>query len=413
MCYHKSVKIPRVSTILGLALLAVAMPSVDAQTAVVSSIPSQDYRLDAEDIVQIEVARHLDVSKTIKIPSDGSIRLPRLATPVNARGLSLNQLVRTLEGKLQSEGKLRLRPGQVQVTLVERRPRRVYLRGSAIGGTQLDLANDWRISELLASAGRVPQPERVTATLSNPRRSGPLTIDLAAVYRDPSGPANLKLMEGDTLTVDLPRPKRLFITGIGLPLGEHELDERFGLRQSMVKLGATIRDNPGDLKHAVLKRRTRPGDPTAPETRIPVDLLALLTNESVPDVSVEDMDTLDVQPANSFVYLYLGDQQARKFPLPQDRKTRLFDVIAQAGGIPGPSKIGSVTLLRGLASGKPDKSSVDLAKFLKTGDIKSNPEILPEDVVVIAANRRTDLFQTVWQGVGLAQALQFFRGLKF
>ena len=371
-----------------------------------------DYTLDSDDIVQVEVARHSDVTKSIRIPADGYLRLPRLLRPILARGKSCDELVALVTERLQTEGKLRLKSGQVQVTLLERRPRRVYMRGSGIGGGQLDLINGWRISELLASAGRVPQPERVTATLTNPRRPAALPIDLAAIYRDPASPANVALLEGDTLTVDLPKPKRVFITGLGLPLGEHEIDERFGLRQTLIKLGASVRDNPGDLKHAILKRRQKPGDPNSAETRIPVDLVALLADEAAKDLAIEDMDTLDVPALNSFVYLYLADQQARKFPLPQDRKTHLFDIIAQAGGIPGASKLSSVKLWRGIQGGKPEPQTIDLAKFFQKGDAKSNPEMQPEDVVVISPNRRLDPFQTLWQGVGLVQALQFFRGLK-
>ena len=363
-------------------------------------------------MILIEVVRHADVSRSLKIPTDGLIRLSRLARPVVARGKTCDELVSVLSERLQAEGKLRLRAGQVQVSLLERRTRRVYLRGTGIGGGQLDLVNGWRISELLASSGRVPQPERVVATLTNPRRPAPLPVDLATIYRDPADPANLLLKEGDTLTVDLPKPKRVFVTGLGVPLGEHEIDERFGLRQTLIKLGVTMRDNPGDLKHAVLKRRKTPGDPNSPVTNVPVDILALLTSESTPDVTIEDMDTLDVPAANNFVYLYLADQQARKYALPQDRKTRLFDLITQTGGIPGPSKTNSITLWRGISSDKPVPQTIDLSKFLKNGDIKSNPEIFPEDVVVIAPNRRTDPFQILWQGVGLTQALQFFRGLK-
>ena len=55
---------------------------------------------------------------------------------------------------------------------------------------------------------------------------------------------------------------------------------------------------------------------------------------------------------------------------------------------------------------------MDLGRFFKEGDPKFNPEVLPEDVLVIASNRRTDPFQALWQVVGSVQALQFFRGLK-
>jgi protein involved in polysaccharide export with SLBB domain len=371
-----------------------------------------DYILDTDDVISIDVQRHPDVTKILKVPADGKLRLPRLKNPVTVRGLTCAGLVTKLTDVLQTEGKLRLRPGQVQVSLQERRPRRVYLRGNAVGGTQLDLINNWRVSELLAAAGRTFQPERVTVILTNPRRPQPLPINLSAIEKTPDGPENLTLQEGDTLTINLPRPKRLFVTGIGVALGEHELDERFGLRRALIKLGVIVRDNPGDLKRVVIKRKKVPGDPNAEEVRIPVDVLQLLTDDSVPEVPLMDLDTLDVPASNRFVYAYLADQQARKILLPEDRKTHLFDLVTMIGGIPGPAKTSSISLWRGLADGKPQRIGVDLQRFLQKGDRKGNPEIQPEDVVVISPNRRIDPFQTLWQGVGLAQALQFFRGLR-
>lgn len=371
-----------------------------------------DYVLDTDDVISIEVQRHADVSKQVKIPADGKLRLPRLKNPVPVRGITCADLVTKLTDVLQSEGKLKLRPDQVQVSLVERRPRRVYLRGNAIGGAQLDLINGWRISELLATAGKTFQPDRVTVILANPRRPQPLSIDLSAIEKNQDGPENLVLQEGDTLTVNLPRRKRLFIRGTGAPLGEHELDEGFGLRSAMIKMGIVVRDNPGNLKQAVIKRKKVPGDPNAEEVRIPIDLLKLLTDDSTPEVALMDLDTLDIPASNRFVYAYLADQQARKIPLPEDRKTRMFDVMTTIGGIPGPSKTSSIALWRGLNEGKPQRIEVDINRFLQKGDLKSNPEILPEDVIVISPNKRLDPFQTLWQGVGLAQALQFFRGLR-
>ncbi len=389
------------------ALLVALMLTLSA-----SAQQADEYTLDTDDIIAIEVTRHGDVSRTVKIPTDGKLRLSRLTTPITVRGTTCAGLVTKLTEALQKEGKLKLRPGQVQVSLLERRPRRVYLRGNAVGGTQLDLINGWRVSELLAAAGRTFQPDRVTAILTNPRRSAPLSIDLGAIEKSPDGPANLVLQEGDTLTISLPSPKRLFVTGVGVPLGEHEMDERFGLRRALIKLGVVVRDNPGDLKKAVLKRKKTPGDPNSEDVRIPVDILKLLTDDSAAEVVLVDLDTLDIPASNRFVYAYLADQQARKLSLPEDRKTRLFDVVTMIGGIPGASKTASITLWRGVPEGKPKRESVDLSGFFKTGNPKNNPEIFPEDIIVISPNRRLDPFQSLWQGVGLVQALQFFRGLK-
>lgn len=390
------------------ALLAGAVHAQGAAPAPPAPVAvAADYRLDTDDALLIEVARHADITRTVRIPADGTIRLPRLDRPILARGLTCDALVALLEERLTREGKLKLRRGQVQVSVVAVRPSRIYLRGNAVLGRELAMKPGWRLSELIAAIGGLPQADRVLARLTNPLRPRPVEIDLTAIERDPSSPANVELMEGDTLTVDAPRRKRLFVTGEG-PRGEHELDERFGLRRALIKMGITVRDNPGDLRQAILKRKTVPGDPNAPEIRLPVDLVKLLTDDSAPEVPLEDMDTLDIPAARNFIYLWGADGSARRWILPQDRPTRLLDIFTTVGGVPGNGKIGEVGVWR-YEQGVPKRRSYDLGRYLRDGKMEQNPLIQPEDIVIVPANRRVDPFQSLWTAVGAVQALTFLR----
>jgi protein involved in polysaccharide export with SLBB domain len=390
---------------------AFAQDTVPNPTSVpsVATVPA-DYRLDSDDVILVEVNRHADVTRQVRIAPDGHLRLSRLERPVPVRGLTCAELVAELTQRLTDEGKLRLRPGQVQVVVLSPRPRRLYVRGNAIPGRELDLKNGWRISELLAEIGGVPQPDRVIARLTNPHRPGQQTVDLSAIMADPSSPANIALTEGDLLTIDLPARKRLFVKGEG-PRGVHDIDERFGLRQALVQLGFSYRDATGDLRKATLLRRTVPGDPNSPQTTIPVDLYTLLTSDAQPDLALQDLDTLDIPLSQKFVYVYGELGGPRRHVLPEDRPTFLRDIVAMGGGWTGNAKIGSIVVYRPDPSGGGSRTEYDFGKYLKDFKPERNPEIQPGDIVVVPSNRRPDPFQLVVRTVGSVQAFQYLRAI--
>src|SRR5690242_840365 len=60
-------------------------PAPDRLPSAALDVPD-DYRLDTGDVIAVEVLRHTDVSRTLRIPADGMVRLPRLTTPIPARG---------------------------------------------------------------------------------------------------------------------------------------------------------------------------------------------------------------------------------------------------------------------------------------------------------------------------------------
>ena len=395
-----------------------ALSGADSKPLPASAVPvptgdagaPEDYRLDTGDGVAIEVARHTDVSRAFRLTSDAKIRLPRLSSPILARGKTCAELTAEITERLTKEGKLKLRPNQVLVQVTDMRVRRIYVRGSAGRSSDYDLKNGWRISELLTILGGVPNPERVTARLLNPKRPEEKKVDLFTALNSPESADNIALQEGDTLIMDLPRNKRLLVKGEG-PRGIHELDERFGLRQALVSLGFATSNASGDLRHARLLRPSIPGDPNAPTTTQTVDLFALLSDDTTPDIALHDMDTLEIPISERFIYIYGESAAPRKWYMPEDRKVYLADVMAM--GYTGSTKLDGIKVMR-VVDNKANVKTYKFGTFLKNGDPQNNPEIQPKDMIVMDYVTRSDeRINSVWQVWGLYNlAAAVFPGVR-
>jgi protein involved in polysaccharide export with SLBB domain len=365
-----------------------------------------DYRLDTGDVVAVYVERHGDVNRNVPLMADATVMLPRMEKPISARGLTCTELAEQIRVGLSHPRAFILKPGQVTVQLVTARMRRVYVRGNVVRGTEYDLKNDWRITELVASMGGVPQPNRVTAILTNGKRPAPVKIDLTAALADESGSANIALMEGDTLTVNGPETKVFFVKGEG-PRGKHDIDERFTLKQALVQLGVTANGATGELRKAKLIRHETPGDPTSPTTDIPVDLISVLSDDGT-DSKLQDYDTLEIPVSLRFYYVWGEVGGPRKRLLPEDRKTYLLDVMSDSGGTTGSAKIGNVTVWREVSPGIRDDMHYDYGRYLRNGDPKHNPEILAGDIVFVPNVKRVDPISTIWTGFGLYNLVKTF-----
>ncbi len=372
-----------------------------APGAAVTASVAPNYRLDTGDTIRIEVAKHPDASQTVVLIADALVSLPRLDKPVSARGKTVSELALDLNKALNNPRAFRLRPGQVTVSVVIPRQRRIYVRGNAVTGGDYDLKNGWRITELVAVLGKIPQPDRVTARITNPNRPEPVMVNLNEAVSNDASPANIALQEGDTVSFEAPRARRLVIDGEG-PRGLHEVDERLGLRDALSQIGFTTNGATGDLRAAYIMRPSVPGDPNSPRTSVPVDLYTLMTEQNAPDFPLVDMDKLVIPVSEKYVYVFGEAGGPRKWYMPQDRRTFLVDVLANAGGPSGNAKVGKVRVTRvATATGEPKVTEYDFGKYLKNGNPALNPEIQAQDIVFVPNATRTDPINSIWTGFGL------------
>ncbi len=378
-------------------------PNTAAAPDALASVPA-DYRVDIGDTISVDVPRHPDVTKTLLIPADGQIILPKLRAPIDARGKTCAELSQEL-----SEGWRHvfvLRPGQVTVAVAGQRMRRIYVRGSAVKGGEFDLKPHWRVSNLAAVLGGVPQADRVVARITNERRPEPsISVDLEAALNASGSPEDVPLLEGDTLTLDAPKAIRLLIVGEG-PRGEHEIDNRYGLRRALGQLKFSPYGATGSLKDARIYRKRVPGDPISVEEVIPVDLLRVMNGEAK-DIALRDMDLLHILPTNRQVYV-LGETGRGIQNMREDRPTYLLDVMATAG-YTASAKIGEIGILR-KENGVLTKKAYDFGKFLKDQDPKNNPELMPQDIVFVPQVGRKFQIGDIFTGWSVFQIFKTLTG---
>jgi protein involved in polysaccharide export with SLBB domain len=219
------------------------------------SIPA-DYRLDIGDLVEIKVLFRLlkgtNLDATVPIPADGLLRLSRLKAPVNARLLTCDELSEALRRAWSHQ--FRLQPGQVVVRVANPRLRKINLMGNGIENGVVGLQPGWRIADVIVATGGNPYPERAKLVVTNKQRPAPVTVDLVQALANPESPANIALLEGDVVTVTVPKAERLIVYGEG-PRGTHNIDERYGLRLALAGLGYSTTNATGSLRDAMIVRK--------------------------------------------------------------------------------------------------------------------------------------------------------------
>jgi len=112
------------------------------------ALTDPEYRIGAQDVVQIDVWKEPEITRTIPVRPDGKISLP-LLNDVQAAGLTAMQLAGTIREGLT---KFLTNP-QVTVTVTLINSRRVYVTGEAMRTGAMPLLPNMTVLQALSSAG--------------------------------------------------------------------------------------------------------------------------------------------------------------------------------------------------------------------------------------------------------------------
>jgi polysaccharide biosynthesis/export protein len=123
-------------------------PKANTDNSAASATTELEYRIGPQDVVQIDVWKEPEITRTIPVRPDGKISLP-LLNDVQAAGLTAMQLAGVIREGLTKF----LTSPQVTVTVTAINSRRVYLTGEVSRTGVLPLLPNMTVLQALSSAG--------------------------------------------------------------------------------------------------------------------------------------------------------------------------------------------------------------------------------------------------------------------
>lgn len=246
------------------------------------NLPSQQLGID--DLVAVSVYDAPELTRTVRVESDGAIHLPLLHAGVKASGLLPRELEAAVAGELTTE-QILVDP-VVKVTVVEYHSRPVAVMGAVKLPVTFQAVGVVTLLDALAKAGGLNDLAG-TEVLVNRNQDGSASTEHVPVKRlindaDPS--VNFVLHGGEEIRV--PEAGKIFVVGNVKKPGAFLV--RDGSENSVMKLVALAEGlAPFHFKTAYVYR------PDASGTRqeIPVDLDKILDRKA-PDVPLQVNDLL-------------------------------------------------------------------------------------------------------------------------
>ena len=198
--------------ICGLLVVAQDLPRplIDANTANLPAHP-----VGANDLIAVAVYRSPELTRTVRVGTDGLIRLPMLKQPVKAEGLMPAELESTIAAALKT-ARLLVDP-LVTVTVVEYQSRSISVMGAVRKPVTFQAAGPTTLLEALARAEGLASdagPEvLVSKAPEGARNSAGLIsrIPIRALLAGSDTALNLKLEGGEEIRV--PPADKIFVVG--------------------------------------------------------------------------------------------------------------------------------------------------------------------------------------------------------
>ena len=342
----------------------------------------QPYILGPEDVISIQVIGHPDFSGEYLIPQSGTVMLP-VVGEVLMTGKSLEQVRAYVTDHL----KVRLLQPEVNVVLKVPRPKRIYVFGDVQKPGVLEFIPGWRLQEALSASGGLTvgiQSADVRVILEHPNKERVDVSLVDALNRPPE--SQIVLMQGDVIRFQARPLIPVYVMGkVTTPALYRMREGEAGILEALAQAGGVTADANLTAVRIVRLDGTEEKVDIAP---------ALLHGESLKLPRLNAGDTILV-PESIQKFAILGSVVRPGYSgIPSGQTLTLSQVLALAGGSSTRARLSRVGLIR-LVNGKETRVIYDLGKYLRTGDPKLNPMILPGDVVYVPETDKFDINQLI------------------
>ncbi|HEV3038262.1 MAG TPA: polysaccharide biosynthesis/export family protein [Candidatus Angelobacter sp.] len=284
-----------------------------------ATIPSEEYIICADDLLDIYIIDVPELSRTYRVSQSGQLNFPLLPKPLNATGLTLDEFARLLTTQLKSTGTLT--DPHIDVSVKESRNHSVSINGAVKNPQIYPLLGRAKLLSVISQAGGIADDagdvvkitrggaisKMLSATNGTPADSPQtITINLNELLNSSNSSLNVDVYPGDWVTV--PKAGVVYVVGAVNRSGGFVMNTA---REHMTVLQAVALAE--DLKptaqreHSMIIRR----DPSKQGDRqeIAVNLKKILSGQ-VADVTMEPNDILFVPDSSSKKALRRGAEAA-------------------------------------------------------------------------------------------------------
>ena len=254
---------------------------------------TEDYRIGAEDVIQITVYGQPDLSITVKVSPDGYIPFPLLGR-IKAEGFTGRELEKDVEKRLLKDY---LNNPQVSILIKEYRSRKIYVLGGVANPGMYELTKGITLLEALSMAGGLSNNAARHAVITRSKKQHenntieePIKIDLKRLLDEGDTSLNVKINDGDV--IQIPSTNSYFVFGEVKSPGLYSIDKDLTILQAITRAG-------GFTKIAAPSRtkviRGKNGD----EETIKVDISDIIKGEKEKDIFIK-ADDIVVIPESFF-----------------------------------------------------------------------------------------------------------------
>jgi protein involved in polysaccharide export with SLBB domain len=265
-----------------------APPRLSQPVSTAVHVPS-GYRLASGDLLRIDVARHADLSTTVRIAPGSDALFPLIGDLGQLNGRSVGDVREDVRRRLEADY---LNSPDVSITLVEMAPRRVFLFGAVGRQEPVPLTPYQPVTAMqaIAMAGGLATDADATGVavvrIDPANQSQRLIIPVPLAANPLSGASDVTLLPDDVITVPRQGARRVFVLGsvgtqgaVNLPAGD-----ALSVSQAVSLAGGFATFARPDRVQLL-----RPGRPP-----VTVDVEAILQAKGGLDPKVEPGDTISV-----------------------------------------------------------------------------------------------------------------------
>lgn len=172
---------------------------------------SQEYTIGEGDVLEIKVYENDDLSTTVRVSSNSTIRVPLLGE-ISIKDLTVSQISSKIEG-LYADGYL-VSP-QVDVFIKEHRSKKAIILGQVKNPGQYELRGKVTILEFISTAGGLTTDAGGTATIKRTTASGEnkdqIVLDLEKLIKKGDVSLNIAVQDNDSIYIS--KAKTYYVSG--------------------------------------------------------------------------------------------------------------------------------------------------------------------------------------------------------